>query len=217
MILNTSFIDNDVVAKLVNSLQLYVENNDFTGLAEKVNSTTDIMQSLTKISADTMQAEINAVKVDLSLTNPDLADTAAKVILGYLNNNSYIKSIIEKRSEQREFLISTSRKKAGEIDSLLNNTRITTANFNDISTLRKIYTKLVRDIQEGELESSMFNHIDIIEQNIILVSGRSMKNTLIVNLITYLFLGFILSAIIDIIRRYIRYQKQIRKAGQDVQ
>ena len=212
LVISTSVIDNDIVSKLVNSLQLYIETGNRQGLADKMGTTPEKLQTLTGFFADTTKAKMNAIKVDLGLTKVEEADTVSKVLVHYLNSIDFIKNIIDLKAKQREQIIEANGAKIKQIDSLLNNGKISFNSFNDVAAINDNYLKLITEKQDAEYETTAFSNIRLIEQNVTVIPKRGIKNALIINIVAYFFFGFILSALIELIRLYLRKEKEKKAA-----
>ncbi len=214
LVISTSFIDNDVVAKLVNALQLYIETGNRAGLASKMGCDEEQLRTLGSLFADTTKAQMNAIKVDMGLSNTEEVDTVSAALINYLNNNPFIAEIIDLKARQREYLISRNESKISQIDSLLASGKISIQNFNDVAAISDNYMNLIREKQEAEYEGAVFSKIRIIEQNVTTLPKRGLKNALLINIIAFFFLSFILSALIDVIRIYLRRRKLARTTAQ---
>jgi hypothetical protein len=205
LVVNTSFIDNDIVAKLVNALQLYVENGDTKGLAEKMETSPENVSCLSRIFADTTKAKLNAIRVDLSIGDANKIDSINKGLITYLNNNEYIHSVIALRIDQRNLSISSNKKRLNILDSLYTKNA---GNLEQATALGEESRALLSEIQKAEYENLAYRSIYVLEKNASAVPIRPLRNSLLMSLVAYLFMGLAISAIIEVLRLYIKREKQ---------
>ncbi len=205
LVMNTSFIDNDVISKFVNALQLYIENGDYQGLATKLNSPIDNISGLSHISADTTKAKLNAIRIDYTLSDPKKIDSINKGLLSYLNNNEYVHNTIALKVEQRQISISRNKQRLHLLDSLYEKNLGNPAQIAEIGEESRI---LLEEIQQAEYENLAYRNIYILEQNAAVIPIRPLRNSLIMNIIAYLFVGLALSAIVEVIWLYVKREKQ---------
>lgn len=204
LVMNTSFIDNDIVAKLVNALQLYIDNGDRAGLSSKLQTSADNVSSLSRIFADTTKAKLNAIRIDFTLGDPTKIDSIGKGLVDYLNNNEYIRNVIALKVGQRNVLINRDKARLRLLDSIYMKNA---GNLEQTTLIGEESRALVTELQKAEYEILAYNNIYILEQNASAMPVRPLKNALIMNLIAYLFMGLALSAIIEVIRLYVKREK----------
>jgi hypothetical protein len=200
------------VAKLVNALQLYVENGDTKGLSEKLQMAPEDVAGLSQIFADTTKAKLNAIRIDYNVGNASQIDSINKGLTKYLNGNEYIRQVIELKSGQRSQIISRDKLRIHLLDSLNNPKNVSASGVQQFAGVSEETRALLSEIQKAEYENLAYRNIYIIEKNASAIPVRALSNSLMMNIIAYLFMGMVIAAILEVIILYSKREKQKKAA-----
>lgn len=207
LVVCTSYIDNDVVAKMVNALKLYVDNGDRKGLSEKLQMLPENI-AISDIFADTTKAKMNAIRIDYNIGDVSKIDSVNKGLMNYLNNNEYIHQVIALKYEQRNQIINRNKQRIRLLDSLNSLHNVSASGLPQFTSVTEETRTLLEEVQKAEYENLAYRNIYIIEKNASAIPVRTLSSSLLIHIISYLFIGMAISALLEVI---LIYKKRERK------
>jgi len=213
LVMCTSYIDNDIVAKLVNALQLYVENGDSKGLAIKMQTSPENVSGIGQIFADTTKAKLNAIRIDYSIGDATKIDSVNKGLTTYLNQNEYIHQVIALKTDQRNEIIARNKQRLQLLDSLNKLQNVSVASMQQFTGVTEETRILLAELQKAEYENLAYRNIYIIEENASSIPVRALSSSLLINIIAYLFIGLAISAVFEVMFLYVKREKQKKSSA----
>jgi len=92
IIFNSGIISNYITTDLINSLQLYI-NEDVNTLAKKMNINVEAANNIVNIESGSYDKQNNGFWVDLYINSNKYSDTITRGLLYYINNNKFYKEV----------------------------------------------------------------------------------------------------------------------------
>lgn len=193
IILSSGIIDNNIVSDMINSLNLYIDNNTFNSISKKLKISEQAASSITDIKANVLNLNIynEGLSVQIKFNDNKYIDTVVSSLLNYINNNEFCKRKFELYVNERKNLVKL-------IDNIIYDTLYLKRNSVNIANL---FDKKITYEQDINLNSK----VRIVEEfyNNDFKKSYLFKNIVIYS-IAFLILGFIISSVID-------YVKKVRK------
>lgn len=213
--INSIVVPKDISLDIVKSIQLLIDANNTSALAQKLNIPVDAAASLIKIDTSTFHIRQNiGFLVDLSFRDSSYADTITSGLVYFLNHNEYYQKHVKLFLREKQNILESINNKLGINDSTQEGSEPLCSSIQSRNTLLERsasseQVRLMEEKYETEKDLEFGSKISLVDETLVKVpAGIGLLKSVILFGLGIGILGIILSLFIESLRLTRRYLKQ---------
>jgi len=218
IIYSSHLLSDEISADMIKSLQYHIDYGNYDKLAQKLNITEEASKTVRRFIIYSYKSEKDiGFNVEIRLNSDVYADTVAKGLTYYFNNNEYINKLSEVYVSERKKIIEQIDNSTGHIQNITENNStppLSKLPFLKNDSFKGEQSKIELLIKKAELEADILSKgkINIIDDYYnVIRSGSNITQSVTMYVIGFGFFSLFIGLLIDSFRKVRVHLKESRK------